>query len=202
MPADLSQIGNVANIATKIPTPINWTPYVILGIAFMIPLLIAVILMFRRRIRSAFIKKRSATHYVEAHFISRNHQISSLTAEYDELSNTFEYGSGKSRGKYSVPQEAIIYNGYTPHIFYVVGCPFPLIFHFNKDKAGFIIDTGGLKDLMEQKLLKELVKTEGMDRLTLVAIIVAGVSLMATIIVGVILSNKIGKILLLLTPIK
>lgn len=122
------------------------------------------------------LKEAFSSRYVRATIVKDNGQIVQKTALYDEK-NTFIVGNCA----YVVDVESIRYEKNKPYAFYFEGNPYPV--HFNSAVFNVEIRSGNLKDILNSKVIQEMVQGKN-ENLLLYALIAVN------IIIGIILIAK------------
>jgi hypothetical protein len=187
---------NVVNVTKEVIKKADVKAIVLIGMILLIPITLFLLWWFRKSIKRTAMKIWKRNIYIEAHFFNANKQIESMPITYDVVTNTFKYGEES----YNVQQDTIVYNNSIPHEYYIKGCPFPLKFEMDKDLgAVFTIDSHGLKTLLDNKLLEELLKKDNADKWGMISTIASGVTLVALIVVANMIMKKLAEIIALIS---
>jgi len=110
-------------------------------------------------------KELFSKKYVRATIIKDNNQLVQKTIIYD-VKNTFILG----KCAYVVDTESLRYIRNKPYSFYFENNPYPVFFNSNNFNVG--IKSGNLKDILNSKVIQEMVQGKGEATILLILVVV------------------------------
>jgi hypothetical protein len=116
----------------------------------------------------SFITEKFKKRWIRAIFLHENGQIERKTCEY-EINNTFT----KDKCSYIVDQKLIKYEKHIPYLVYFHDNPIPISFiHSKHEFNGKVITSELFNDVLESKVIKEMVSSGAAENLILILLCV------------------------------